>query len=210
MRQLTIASITLFAFAVGALVPAGRAPSSEAEVLGQVVSAEPLAHAVWVEVPVPTPDPTPRPVVTAAPKAKAATPVRTAAPKPKRTAPPATPKPAVHRTTTPASVKPAKTPAPVQRTWSVEEVKSAIREVWAADDDEAIAVVDCETAGTFDPRMTSSNGMYKGLWQFHQDTWERWGGSGDPRDASPSEQTRIARKLYEAKGWAPWPSCGSQ
>ena len=29
----------------------------------------------------------------------------------------------------------------------------------------------------------------------------------DPIDASPSDQDKMAYKLYEINGWDPWPTC---
>jgi len=53
----------------------------------------------------------------------------------------------------------------------------------------------------------SRDGKYRGKYQFDQDTWEAYGGRGDPADAPESVQDRIALKLYRARGTAPWPNC---
>ncbi|MQA02991.1 MAG: DUF348 domain-containing protein [Streptosporangiales bacterium] len=50
----------------------------------------------------------------------------------------------------------------------------------------------------------ASNGTHFGLYQFSQSTWESVGGTGDPRDASPEEQTRRAYKLIESAGPSQW------
>lgn len=68
------------------------------------------------------------------------------------------------------------------------------------------ALARCESGGN--PRAVSSNGQYRGLYQFSQGTWEGVGGSGDPIDASPSEQTYRAKVLYRRAGRSPWPICG--
>lgn len=50
----------------------------------------------------------------------------------------------------------------------------------------------------------ASNGTHFGLYQFSQSTWESVGGTGDPRDASPEEQTRRAYKLISTAGPSQW------
>jgi peptidoglycan hydrolase CwlO-like protein len=68
------------------------------------------------------------------------------------------------------------------------------------------AIAQCESGG--DPRAVSSNGMYRGKYQFHPDTWHSIGGTGDPATAPEGEQDRLAAKLYAREGRAPWPVCG--
>jgi peptidoglycan hydrolase-like protein with peptidoglycan-binding domain len=68
-------------------------------------------------------------------------------------------------------------------------------------------IAQCESGG--DPTAVSKGGRYRGKYQFDQATWEKWGGTGDPAEAPESEQDRVALKLYEARGTAPWPNCGS-
>ncbi|WP_188939819.1 resuscitation-promoting factor [Nakamurella endophytica] len=43
-----------------------------------------------------------------------------------------------------------------------------------------------------------------GLFQFDIPTWESVGGSGNPMDASPSEQLMRAKLLYQQRGLEPW------
>ncbi|WP_210494091.1 transglycosylase family protein [Patulibacter sp. SYSU D01012] len=64
----------------------------------------------------------------------------------------------------------------------------------------------CESGG--DPSAVSSNGTYRGKYQFSRQTWRAYGGSGDPAAASEAEQDRIAAKLLAAEGTKPWPVCG--
>ncbi len=50
-------------------------------------------------------------------------------------------------------------------------------------------------------------GPYYGAYQFNRGTW---GTVADPAkygNATPAEQDAAARKLYERRGWQPWPSC---
>lgn len=68
------------------------------------------------------------------------------------------------------------------------------------------ALANCESGGN--PRSVSSNGSYRGLYQFSMGTWHGVGGSGDPIDASSSEQTYRAKLLYKRSGRSPWPVCG--
>jgi uncharacterized protein YabE (DUF348 family) len=68
------------------------------------------------------------------------------------------------------------------------------------------ALAQCESGG--DPRAINPAGPYYGLYQFDLPTWQANGGSGNPIDASPAEQTRVAYNLYLARGRAPWPVCG--
>jgi uncharacterized protein YabE (DUF348 family) len=68
------------------------------------------------------------------------------------------------------------------------------------------ALANCESGGN--PRAVSSNGSYRGLYQFTLGTWQGVGGSGDPMDASSGEQTYRAKILYRRSGRSPWPVCG--
>jgi soluble lytic murein transglycosylase-like protein len=68
------------------------------------------------------------------------------------------------------------------------------------------AIGACESGG--DPTAVSSDGAYRGKYQFDYGTWESMGGSGDPAAASESEQDYRAALLYAASGSSPWPVCG--
>ena len=63
----------------------------------------------------------------------------------------------------------------------------------------------CESGGN--PRAVSSDGSYRGKYQFTRGTWRAMGGSGDPARASEREQDRRALTLLRARGTTPWPSC---
>jgi hypothetical protein len=58
------------------------------------------------------------------------------------------------------------------------------------------------------PRAVSSNGAYRGLYQFSFSTWRVVGGSGDPAAAPRSEQTWRAWVLLKNHGSGHWPVCG--
>lgn len=71
------------------------------------------------------------------------------------------------------------------------------------------ALAECESGG--DPTAVNSAGGYYGLYQFSMATWQSAGGSGNPAEASASEQTMRAQKLYDMVGgnWqGQWPECG--
>jgi Transglycosylase-like domain/Putative peptidoglycan binding domain len=65
----------------------------------------------------------------------------------------------------------------------------------------------CESGG--DPHAVSSDGAYRGKYQFDRQTWRATGGRGDPARASEAEQDRRALVLYRARGTSPWPACGA-
>jgi len=64
----------------------------------------------------------------------------------------------------------------------------------------------CESGG--DPTAVSSDGSYRGKYQFDFGTWESVGGSGDPAAAPVQEQDYRAALLYAQSGSSPWPVCG--
>ncbi len=59
------------------------------------------------------------------------------------------------------------------------------------------AIGACESGG--DPTAVSSDGTYRGKYQFDYGTWESVGGSGDPAAASESEQDYRAALLYAVR-----------
>lgn len=68
------------------------------------------------------------------------------------------------------------------------------------------SIAACESGG--DPRIVSSDGSYRGKYQFDQGTWESVGGHGDPAAAPEVEQDYRAALLYSRSGSSPWPVCG--
>jgi Transglycosylase-like domain len=68
------------------------------------------------------------------------------------------------------------------------------------------AIASCESGGN--PTAISSDGSYRGKYQFDSGTWESVGGSGDPAAASEEEQDYRAALLYAQSGSSPWPICG--
>jgi Transglycosylase-like domain len=68
------------------------------------------------------------------------------------------------------------------------------------------AIASCESGG--DPTAISSDGSYRGKFQFDYGTWESVGGHGDPAAAPEAEQDYRAALLYSRSGSSPWPVCG--
>jgi Transglycosylase-like domain len=68
------------------------------------------------------------------------------------------------------------------------------------------SIAACESGG--DPEAVSSDGTYRGKYQFDQGTWGSVGGSGDPAAAPEAEQDYRAALLYSEAGSSPWPICG--
>lgn len=63
----------------------------------------------------------------------------------------------------------------------------------------------CESNGN--PTIVSANGKYKGLYQFHDQTWAGIGGNAvapSANLATPTQQLYYANKLEEAYGWSQW------
>ncbi len=144
----------------------------------------------------PTPSPTDAPVVHAA---SIATPRPTV-----RATPEPTPKPTPKPTPRP-TVKPTPQPSVAQTNEGSDQVKAEIREAWGGDDNKAISVANCESG--LNPQASSPSGTNLGLWQFTKQTYQQYGGSGDPRSASAYTQTQVAWNLYQQQGWSPWGGC---
>jgi hypothetical protein len=68
------------------------------------------------------------------------------------------------------------------------------------------SIASCESGG--DPAAVSSDGTYRGKYQFDFGTWESVGGEGDPAAAPEAEQDYRAALLYAQSGSSPWPVCG--
>jgi Transglycosylase-like domain len=68
------------------------------------------------------------------------------------------------------------------------------------------SIAACESGS--DPTAVSSDGSYRGKYQFDYGTWESVGGQGDPAAAPEPEQDYRAALLYSQSGSSPWPICG--
>jgi resuscitation-promoting factor RpfA len=65
----------------------------------------------------------------------------------------------------------------------------------------------CESSG--DWSTNTGNGFGGGL-QFTDSTWRAFGGSGDPEDASRSEQIQVAERVKAEQGMNAWPTCSKK
>ncbi|MFG2643658.1 ubiquitin-like domain-containing protein [Streptomyces sp. NPDC048370] len=106
--------------------------------------------------------------------------------------------------------KPRKTGEEVVREPVSQKVKVGTRplptSVAGADGLDWGALAACESGGR--PNAVDPSGTYGGLYQFDPGTWRSLGGSGVAQNATASEQTYRAKKLYVQRGASPWPHCG--
>jgi septal ring factor EnvC (AmiA/AmiB activator) len=68
------------------------------------------------------------------------------------------------------------------------------------------SIVMCESGGNFDAVNPSSGAG--GAYQIMPSTWDLYGGSGNPEDASPDEQHDIASQIWEDSGSGAWVCAG--
>jgi peptidoglycan hydrolase CwlO-like protein len=64
------------------------------------------------------------------------------------------------------------------------------------------AIVMCESGGNFNAVNPSSGAG--GAYQILPSTWELYGGSGDPQDASPAQQSQVASQIWADSGPSAW------
>jgi resuscitation-promoting factor RpfB len=62
----------------------------------------------------------------------------------------------------------------------------------------------CEAGGRYD--RNSGNGYY-GAYQFSKSTWANFGGYVYANEAPAAVQDEAATRLYQRRGWQPWPGC---
>jgi hypothetical protein len=74
----------------------------------------------------------------------------------------------------------------------------------AASADDFAKLRQCESGGNY---ATNTGNGFSGAYQFDDQTWHGLGYSGRPYQASPATQDEAAAKLYNSRGWQPWPSC---
>ncbi|OAA20684.1 transglycosylase-like protein [Frankia sp. EI5c] len=77
----------------------------------------------------------------------------------------------------------------------------------AATADDFARLRKCESGGNY--AINTGNGFY-GAYQFDQRTWTGLGYPGRPDQAPPAMQDEAAYKLYDQRGWSPWPGCTSK
>jgi hypothetical protein len=80
--------------------------------------------------------------------------------------------------------------------------------------DQWAALRACEASGDYS--AVSSQGRFRGAYQFDQATWDLIAREHfpelvgvDPAAASPADQDAVALALYRIRGTSPWPRCGS-
>jgi hypothetical protein len=74
----------------------------------------------------------------------------------------------------------------------------------AATADDFARLRQCESGGNYS--INTGNGFY-GAYQFDIRTWQGLGYSGRPDQAAPAVQDEAAQRLYNSRGWSPWPAC---
>ena len=74
----------------------------------------------------------------------------------------------------------------------------------AATADDFAALRQCESGNNY--AINTGNG-YSGAYQFDPGTWRGLGYPGLAYQASPAMQDEAAYKLYNSRGWSPWPAC---
>jgi Transglycosylase-like domain len=142
--------------------------------------------------------PTTAPPTTVAPTTVAPT---TVAPTTDSTTSPTTVPPPIDSTTAPTTVAPTTTVAPPAASAGPTAAQ------W-------VVLRQCESSGNY--TIVSSNGRYRGAYQFSQATWDWIASSAspslvgvDPIAATPAEQDAMALALWNRRGWTPWPICGA-
>jgi hypothetical protein len=115
----------------------------------------------------------------------------------------------------PRHAKPAP-PGTVQRTAAAGSIAAAIvaGETFAMAGTAGAVTADtwaklrmCESSGNY--ATNTGNGFY-GAYQFNLLTWQAGGNTGLPSNASPAVQDAAAQKLYDSRGWQPWPACSAK
>ncbi|MEZ0362246.1 transglycosylase family protein [Mycobacterium sp. pUA109] len=66
------------------------------------------------------------------------------------------------------------------------------------------AIAQCESGGNWS--ANTGNGAYGGL-QIKESTWLANGGVGNPAEAPPQEQIRVANNIMASQGPKAWPKC---
>ncbi len=150
--------------------------------------------------PTPTPTGTPSPTPTSmATPTPTTTPTATATPTP-------TPSPTPTATATPTPT-PTPTETPEDQTDEPAIPAGTTEEQWEQ-------LRQCNANGDY--QHVNSSGIHFGVYEFRQTSWNELAlrhyprlVGVNPRDAAPDDQDRMAYRLYEERGWEPWPICGA-
>lgn len=99
------------------------------------------------------------------------------------------------------------TPAPEEPTSDLAIPAGTTEEQWEQ-------LRQCTSNGDY--QFSNPNGINFGAYEFRQPSWDDLARRHyphlvgvNPRDATPADQDRMAYRLYEERGWAPWPVCGA-
>lgn len=84
-------------------------------------------------------------------------------------------------------------------------MKARIAAAWPGDDAKALCLVGEETGQTYDPSIKNPSGTYRGLFQADSDFSQAYASVSDASSLSVEEQTAMAWRGYQARGWSPWP-----
>lgn len=69
----------------------------------------------------------------------------------------------------------------------------------------------CESGGRWNAVSEPRSGQqYYGGLQFSLSTWEHFGGTGRPDQASKDEQIAVGKRVQAKQGWGAWPSCARE
>ena len=118
--------------------------------------------------------------------------------------PTAAPTPASTSTASPA---PTPTPTPEDQTGDPAIPSGTTAQQWEQ-------LRQCTTNGNY--QFSHANGINFGAYEFRQSTWNDLASRHhphlagvNPRNAAPADQDRMAYRLYEERGWRPWPVCAA-
>lgn len=90
---------------------------------------------------------------------------------------------------------------PPVRAYAAGSVRARVAAAWPGDDAKALCVVGRETGQTFNPLIRSRTGKYWGLWQADANFRATYGWG-----PSIEQQTKMAWRGFQARGWSPWPT----
>jgi hypothetical protein len=65
----------------------------------------------------------------------------------------------------------------------------------------------CESGGNY--AISTGNGYY-GAYQFDAGTWRSLGYGGLPNQNAPWVQDQAVSRLWQQRGWSPWPGCAGR
>jgi hypothetical protein len=106
-----------------------------------------------------------------------------------------------------AAIRKAPTPPPAPTTTSTSTTQPPAPSGQTGDPNDPASwdrLAQCESGGNW--AANTGNGYYGGL-QFSLATWQNYGGTGYPHQASKAAQIEVGKRLQAARGWGAWPGC---